>query len=61
MAICYQMHCHRNSAVEADAEFYKEIAVHPLNFELFVKSPKAAETARASFDTGYAKGSVSHG
>lgn len=49
-----------NAAVEADAEFYKEIAVHPLNLELFMKSVKAAEVARASFDTGYAKGSLTH-
>ncbi len=49
-----------NAAVVADAEFYKEISVHPLNLELFMKSEVAADSARAAFETGYAKGSVSH-
>jgi hypothetical protein len=52
------------SAIEAevakDPEFYREIAPHPLNLDLFMKSSDAADAARASFDSGYAKGSVSH-
>lgn len=49
-----------NQAVIADPEFLKEIARHPLNLELFMKSAEAADAARASFNSGYAKGSVSH-
>ena len=49
-----------NRAVAADPYFYKEVAQHPLNFDLFLKSTEAADAARASFNSGYAKGSVSH-
>jgi hypothetical protein len=49
-----------NAAVKLDPKFYNEIALHPLNLELFMKSADAAEAARASFYTGYHKGSVSH-
>lgn len=49
-----------NQAVANSPDFYKEIALHPLNFDLFMKSTEAADAARASFSSGYAKGSVSH-
>ena len=50
-----------NAATDADPDFYKEIAPHPLNLDLFMKSAAAADAARASFDGGYARGSVQHG
>ena len=49
-----------NRAVESDPEFHKEIEPHPLNLDVFMKSSKAANAARASMDSGYAKGSVNH-
>ena len=49
-----------NRAVAADPDFYKEVARHPLNFDLFLKSTEAADAARASFNSGSAKGSVNH-
>lgn len=49
-----------NGTVESDLDFYKEIKPHSLNLDLFMKSSEAADAARASFDTGYAKGIVSH-
>jgi hypothetical protein len=49
-----------NKAVEADANFYREILPHPLNLDVFLKSTTAADAARGSFGTGFAKGSVSH-
>lgn len=49
-----------NDAAKDDPEFYKEIQRHPLNLELFLKSPVAAKAARASFDSGYTKGAVEH-
>jgi hypothetical protein len=49
-----------DAAVAADADFYEEVAAHPLNFDLFMKSAEAADAARSSFATGYAMGSVNH-
>ncbi|MGA1799357.1 hypothetical protein VH567_11320 [Sphingomonas sp. 4RDLI-65] len=46
--------------VATDPEFYREIAPYPLNLDVFMKSSDAADAARASFDSGCAKGSVSH-
>ena len=46
--------------VAKDPEFYREIGSHPLNLDVFMKSSDAADAARASFDSGYAMGSVSH-
>lgn len=50
-----------DEATQADPDFCKEIASHLLNPDLFMQSAAAADAARASFDTGYAKGSVEHG
>lgn len=47
-----------NAAGLADPAFCKEIERHPLNFEIFLKSSEAANAARASYDHGYAKGTV---
>ncbi len=49
-----------NSAVASDSAFYNEIAHHPLNLDVFMKSSAAADAARASFSVGYAMGSVDH-
>lgn len=49
-----------SKAALADQSFLDEIAQHPLNLSLFLKSTQAADAARASFFSGYAKGSVNH-
>ncbi len=42
-----------------DPDFFdNEIVRHPLNFDIFMASPDAANLARASFDRGYSKGIV---
>jgi hypothetical protein len=50
-----------NKAVAKDPEFYKVVGRHPLNLNIFLTSAEAGETARSSFDQGYAMGSVTHG
>jgi hypothetical protein len=50
-----------NKAVAKDPDFHKEISRHPLNLNIFLTSAEAGETARSSFDQGYALGSATHG
>jgi len=50
-----------NEAAAADPKFSEEVWVHPLNFDLFMKSEAAADAARASFSAGgYVKGGIQH-
>ncbi len=43
-----------------DTEFYKEIAEHPFNLDVFLASKEAGDRARAAADHGYASGVSSH-
>lgn len=47
-------------AADDAPEFFKEVERHPLNLNVFLASPDAADVARASFDQGQAKGAVKH-
>lgn len=49
-----------NKIVAAEPDFHREVGAHPLNLSLFLKDTKAAESARAAFDSGYAMGVVEH-
>jgi hypothetical protein len=49
------------NAAAADPEFHKEICRHPLNLDIFMRSPDAGEMVRSSFEQVYVKGSMRHG